>query len=421
MEKKETSEVKMNNIHSPLKMPECWNDDLRMDYLFSYFRPPTVNPLDYESKMKFWSSVIEAWCLHYTKPMFTLATLKKAFQRNGIAPCCLPGVVFNMHKDGDLVLHSDFVQIPQQSWTAWTVDLLVKKPVVWTYNKVKETVLKTEEAADNTVYIHAGACKDIGKRLMSALKRSHTNGLLELSELAKICNMEDLDQLLVVVHGLRRQGKAAIKEEGDDVLVKLGAPSITEVDVGIYSLRQNEQILVKHLEQLETEKETAVEEARTYVQKNMKQAARSCLRKKHVLEKCMDKRFTALENIRMMLNRIQDASSDAKILEAYKMGLAALKNTLDASGLTEDTATSTMVQIEEVLDVHNEIQAAMSKPVEEDDADLEQELATLLKKPTEIEHKLKELSILDDLPEPPDSLPAARPAKQKLPVMQPAL
>jgi len=37
-----------------------------------------------------------------------------------------------------------------------------------------------------------------------------------------------------------------------------------------------------------------------------------------------------------------------QVLEAYKVGVAALKSTLKESGLTEDSAADTMLQVEEV-------------------------------------------------------------------------
>jgi hypothetical protein len=37
-----------------------------------------------------------------------------------------------------------------------------------------------------------------------------------------------------------------------------------------------------------------------------------------------------------------------QVLEAYKLGVAALKSTLKRSGLTEDSVADTMVQLEEV-------------------------------------------------------------------------
>jgi charged multivesicular body protein 7 len=101
MESKGESEVKTDSASQPLpksKMPECWNDDMRMDYLFSHFRPHTVNPLDWESKMQFWTALLDVWCVHNNKPMFTVRGVRKAFQRKGRTPECLPTVIETMYR-----------------------------------------------------------------------------------------------------------------------------------------------------------------------------------------------------------------------------------------------------------------------------------------------------------------------------------
>lgn len=113
--------------------------------------------------------------------------------------------------------------------------------------------------------------QDLGNKLLASV--SH-KGLIELSELAALYGQEDLAQLHVIIHGLCQQGKAAIKE-GSSVLIKLGDPHISELDLGVYTLQRNEQTLTRHLEQLEAEKQAAVQEARIYVAKNMRQAV-SC-------------------------------------------------------------------------------------------------------------------------------------------------
>lgn len=57
------------------------------------------------------------------------------------------------------MVHAEFVHFPlQQTWAGWTIDLLVKKPAGWILNKVKDSVFKTQEAADDTGYVHVAAC-----------------------------------------------------------------------------------------------------------------------------------------------------------------------------------------------------------------------------------------------------------------------
>jgi hypothetical protein len=115
--------------------------------------------------------------------------------------------------------------------------------------------------------------QDLGRKLFASVIH---NRLLELSELASLCGHEDLMQLHVVVHELCRQGKAAIKE-CNSVLVKLGDPHISELEIGVYTLEHNERTLTRHIEELETEKRVAVQEAKMYVAKKMRQAVSSTL------------------------------------------------------------------------------------------------------------------------------------------------
>ena len=118
----------------------------------------------------------------------------------------------------------------------------------------------------------------LGNKLIS----KHSNKLLELSELAELVGQSDLEQVIVLAHGLRQEGKAAI-QEGSPTLIKLGAIQITDADIGIHTLKKNEQTLSRHLEQLEAEKQEAVEEARAFVAKNMRQAVSVDLSLQHAI------------------------------------------------------------------------------------------------------------------------------------------
>lgn len=61
------------------------------------------------------------------------------------------------------------------------------------------------------------------------------------------------------------------------------------------------------------------------------------------------------------------------------MGVAALKQTFKAAGLTEDDVANTMDDVQEVLETHNEIQALLAEPLDSTtDEGLEEELSDLL-------------------------------------------
>jgi hypothetical protein len=115
--------------------------------------------------------------------------------------------------------------------------------------------------------------QDLGNKLLASV---NDKKLLTLHELAAVYGQEDVTQLHVVVCGLCQKGKAAIKE-GSDVLIKLGDTHINEIDLGVYTLKCNEQKLIRHLELLEAEKQKMVQEARIFAGKNMRQAVSNCM------------------------------------------------------------------------------------------------------------------------------------------------
>ncbi|XP_063231773.1 charged multivesicular body protein 7 isoform X2 [Bacillus rossius redtenbacheri] len=349
-------------------MPDCWNDDIRMGALFSPFRKRSANPLDWESKLKFWESLIEKWCVCNKRSKISLQLLKKEFQRNGTTPLCLEIVVEEMLKNGTLVLHSDFVKfVPRETWTAWVVDMVVKRPAVWTFSKVLEALVSSS-IEDETEYVHLPAIK--AEALASARSGG---GLWEVGD--------GEEETALAAHWLRRQGRAALCRApgGGPLLVKLGGAELTELDLGRHALRCSERTLERHVEELEEQQGAARDQAREYLRRGMRHMAKSCLRKRRQLDQCAEKRLSALENVRHLLARLQDTESDAQVLEAYRTGVSALRRALGEAGLTEDTAATAVLQVQEVLDVHDEINAALSQPIGSSvEEDLERELEGLL-------------------------------------------
>ncbi|KAG8332191.1 Charged multivesicular body protein 7 [Homalodisca vitripennis] len=138
--------------------------------------------------------------------------------------------------------------------------------------------------------------------------------------------------------------------------------------------------------------------------------AKSCLRKKRELDKCIVKRASALENVQVLLSRVKEAESDGEILESYKMGLAALKATFKEAGLAEDNVNQTMDQVQEVLEVHDEVQSALSLPMAAElEEDLEKELADILSgSPEPTTDTIQHGSFnLPEFPEPPTHSPVS--------------
>lgn len=107
--------------------------------------------------------------------------------------------------------------------------------------------------------------------------------------------------------------------------------------------------------------------------------AKSWLRRKKELDKYIEKRASALDNIRTLLEKLKQTESDALVLDSYRLGVEALKGSLSEKGLSEERADSTLNELQDVLDVTKEIEDSISRPLDaSSDADLEQELEDLL-------------------------------------------
>nr|CAD7575454.1 unnamed protein product [Timema californicum] len=142
--------------------------------------------------------------------------------------------------------------------------------------------------------------------------------------------------------------------QDEDKVQKVIGESMVGLEVGLGERRtaqgfisSNETILLKHIEQLETERTAALNEARSYLIKGTRNMAKTSLRKKHELEHIIEKKVMALENVRILLNQLNDSGLDAQVLESYKKGASVLKAVLKDSGLTEESVSSTMLQLEE--------------------------------------------------------------------------
>lgn len=133
-----------NSLHLPDDFyPACWHDDERMDNLFAPIRPKAVNPVNYETKIKFWKNLIKEYCTARGCPVVSLNELRSAFSRNGKKPCCLETVLEEQLAEGSIKLKQQYMVAPLLTWSGWAVHKLVKAPLRWSFDKVKERVIST--------------------------------------------------------------------------------------------------------------------------------------------------------------------------------------------------------------------------------------------------------------------------------------
>lgn len=263
------------------KVPDCLKDQNRLNVLFAPLRNRSVNPKDWDDKVVTWKSIIKVYCETNNIFSFTLASLNDVFVRHGRPPPCLGEVVTDMIKNREVEVMEVFLKRASHSWSGWLTDIVIKRPLSWSYNTMKKTIFPTT----NGQYVHLEVIKTRSQALLSSIPDNHKNKVLSLKELMSVLDkdMPNLENLKLLLHYLDNQQKISIKflpshnvsNELDTLLLKISdshtASNITDVDVGIHTLEQNEKLISKHVESLEDEIDNCILEAKNHLKKKHKQ------------------------------------------------------------------------------------------------------------------------------------------------------
>ncbi|EFN71200.1 Charged multivesicular body protein 7 [Camponotus floridanus] len=374
------------------KLPECWNQEERMSALFSPFRSKSANPQDWISKYKFWNNLIYEWLEYTMQCSFSIIDLNEAFKRRGCTPLCLVTVIEELLRNNEIIKETDFFQEPCETWTAWSIDIFIKKPISWSFSKVKNYIVGQNVNNLEVRYIHLRIVQELGDIILSIVDIKKDNVLFLISEIVEYCKSKTKKKISdntvrLVLEWLRRRKKVTFRKSfnsNNELLVKISTQTvneITEVEEGMYKLIKQENELIKEIELMEQEKLNIINEAKSYLTKELRQMAKTRLRRKIELEKTIEKRAQALANLRILITNIEDAHSNSAVLSAYKTGSDVLKK-IGQNDLTEYNVRDVMDDINEILEEKQEIDTVLSETLNltDSDAELEKELAELLNK-----------------------------------------
>lgn len=270
------------------KLPECLKDEQRINVLFAPLRNRSVNPKDWDSKLSSWKSIIKAYCEVNDIYTFSLSQLNDVFVRNGRPPSCLNEVVNDMLKNGEIQLLDVYLRRSSSTWSGWAMDILVKRPLSWSFNKVKDTIF-TRTNIDPT-FTHLEVVQTKCSNLLDVIPEKFKNKLISLRDLLSILKKDssEMSKIKLLLHQLQNNKKIDItkldnikKEELDILLIKFGDGNkvlpVSDIDIGTYTLEQNEKNLSKNIEILEDEIQICVNEAKINLSKNHRQLVSFCL------------------------------------------------------------------------------------------------------------------------------------------------
>lgn len=263
--------------------PECWNDQQRLNVLFAPIRSRSVNPQDWDSKYNFWKTLICDYCDYCGIYIFKVSDLEEVFKKDGRTPKCLEMVIKEMEKVGECVPLSCFLEKNSENWSSWAANIFIKKPLLWSYRTIKDAVIPPEK---DVTYVHKETVRKKARQLLISLPDDQKNKILTLGELLgltkDICN--GINNVKLLLHYLVNENKAAIKElytESTNTknkyahfLIKLDdkkVQPITDVEIGIHTLEQNEKALLENIEKLEDEVVEIRESAKRHLAKGHRQ------------------------------------------------------------------------------------------------------------------------------------------------------
>ena len=450
---------KTQNIPSTVdrwkSLPDEWNNDERMNALFSPFRNRDVNPLHYDGKLNFWTKTINQFAHDYELMKINQKSLEDYFIRKGIKPKCLNIVLESLQKDRKIFTKNDFIkqQQQQQGWVSYAFDKLVWSPITWTtkylYNTASQQIASKPQTANSWVQLNNSITSendssndssnvnyifvdiinkksnDIHDYLINKITYPELDCVIDYEHFQKICsnefnitNEDDIELILINLMGKKRviMSDSLIK---DRKLIKFSQKlsnntnlKISELETSYYVLKLSEAKLDKQINLLNTDIENANKEIKLLLKQKLQQHALKLLKKRKNLEKQLDLKHQQIDNLHVMMLNMQQADTSKQTIEAFSKSAETIKNINKEFDL--DKIDELMFNVQDNLKISHEIESTLSKSVlsnnDVDEEELEEELNELIKqkstnKLNDQEFDAKKFSIddlLNDLPNIPD-------------------
>ncbi|XP_055334678.1 charged multivesicular body protein 7-like [Paramacrobiotus metropolitanus] len=374
-------------------LPEIWKDETRMNVLFTDFRPREVNPAAYDSKMKFWTDVVNRCVEAENLISFTASDVREKLQRKGRRPQGIAKVLEEMHREKRFVTLDEFFSTAQDSWVSWGFEM-AKKPLWWSAGMVLGyKSVDAEQARFVDVEKIKAIAAEVVDRANSGILPSSAVDLPTfralfgdlLSETAVPLVLKHLQRTKqILVTDLDQPDHATIKflSPGSSLSPhnKRTAQGISEADRGVITLRKSLQKLESRAVTLQNRIHELDAETRSFLRDGQKAAALRVLRRKKNADKVLGQTDFAINNIGTILFRLENSETDEKVVEAYKAGLSALKKTQQDTSLEQ--IEGIVDEIQEAQEIQEEINQAISSPLratlDAEDEELEKELNDLL-------------------------------------------
>lgn len=374
------------------RLPSDWQNNERMDALFSFFKDRELNPVHYDAKMKFWSETVINYCEDHGLLQIDLPTIVLRFRRQGKTPKCLDKIFEELRKQRRLISKADYAN-SQQTWTSWTFNKLASPVTAW---------MSPKTPIDQEVFIIDELVEKKASQVIETLQSTAIVPSFDcvvsyqgFIETCHRCGLDDANSIDLVITNLTKQKKILIDFVGDakDVkVVKFIAPGtnsavrpLTEIENSVVLLRHSKDRLEEQTKKTEQQIESLLVDIRRHLKNTNRSAAMKLLRRKKLLEREQEKKEATIDQLNSILTQIEQTDYSSLVVNAYSSGVQAHKELLKKNGLTPDAVENMIDEVQDMLETQNELDEALSRPVMNDTTDmteLENELEDLINQPT---------------------------------------
>lgn len=373
-----------------------WKDDILIQSLFANLPNPEVKPEAYVQKYSFWKDIL----IGMTRArllcgsVFKLETkdLSSLFKRGGLQPICLNSVIYEMLLNDLVADMEEFNKEKMSSVITWLYDSL-KTMVIGSRSPTEYREDFQELKVPNSVLIHPLIIEQkcmLLEHMAEANTLTNQSVPITFSEFQELVNesrkMEGLVEIVekfdfvLLLKFMKSEGilnYSPMKEiDTDDSIIAIKFRSeVKPIDLDIVKMKILRSKLNMQVRELSDKIFDLSRQAKEFITKKDRKMAMYQLKHRSLLEKQQTDRLNSLHTIDEILLRINSASDDLLILEAYKSGALTLKSLLpDAVDVSD--AVSIM---QEMIADHDEITQIFNQPmsINEFDTDLEAELEAL--------------------------------------------
>ncbi|KAM2685611.1 hypothetical protein FF1_047301 [Malus domestica] len=358
-----------------------WDDQVMTRARFKAF---SGQRSDWEPVYFFWRDLI--LCVARQLGVFFISPSRLNthwFNRGGLAPLCLPTVLYEMYNEGEVVLSVDLVD-PTAGRLSKIFTRLSNSMAMLSRTGTRRSTPELLMSQDRLILTSLLKAFDKAAQVVKLLSECHwtSSCVITLKKFQDLCGGPD--EASAVLSHLVEQAKARYLSlsKGDlieGVKLSLSAssfPSISSLDCDVLHLIWTTEKLQQQLHVIDQRYETSRKSALACLKSGNKKAALRHARELKLANESREKCAALLNRVEEVLDVIASAESTKKVSEAIQIGAQAIKE----NKISVEEVQHSLQEIEECIDTQKEIEnvlEATSLYTVNDEESIEEELKKL--------------------------------------------